>query len=45
MNLILFDKHFETISLDTEDSRVEHIRSVIKIPVGGVFYVGFANAK
>ena len=45
MNLILFDKHFETISLDKEDPRVEHIRTVLKIPVGGVFYVGFANAK
>lgn len=45
MNLILFENHFKTIVLDSGDSRVQHIRSVLKIPVGGVFFVGFSNAS
>ena len=43
MNLILFDKAFETLELPAEDPRAQHIISVLKIKDGGVFYVGFIN--
>ncbi len=43
MNLILFDKAFETLELPAEDPRAQHIISVLKIKEGGVFYIGFIN--
>jgi 16S rRNA (uracil1498-N3)-methyltransferase len=45
MNLILFEKPFETIELSADDHRVQHILTVLKIQEGGVFFVGFINSK
>lgn len=43
MNLILFEDSFEQINLSADDPRTRHILSVLKIELGGVFYVGFIN--
>ena len=43
MNLILFEDSFEQINLSADDPRTRHILSILKIELGGVFYVGFIN--
>ena len=43
MNLILFEDSFEQINLSADDPRTRHILWVLKIELGGVFYVGFIN--
>lgn len=45
MNLILFEDSFEQINLSADDPRTRHILSVLKIELGGVFYVGFVNSE
>lgn len=43
MNLILFDKPFETIRLESSDPRAQHIRKVLRAVVGTLVFVGFEN--
>lgn len=43
MNLILFETPFEQLDLSADDPRTLHILKVLKIELGGVFYVGFIN--
>lgn len=43
MNLILFEAPFEQFNLSAHDPRTRHILSVLKLKLGGVFYVGFIN--
>ena len=45
MNLILFEAPFEQLNLSADDPRTRHILSVLKIKLGGVFYVGFINGQ
>ena len=40
MNIILLESQSELVFLKTEDPRAEHIRSVLRTPVGGELYVG-----
>lgn len=44
VNLILFDKPFETIRLEPGDPRGLHIRKVLRAQVGTKVFVGFVNA-
>ena len=43
MNLILFEKPFETLRLESGDPRVAHIRKVLRAEIGTKVFVGFAN--
>jgi RsmE family RNA methyltransferase len=43
MNLILFDKPFETTRLEADDPRAAHIRKVLRARVGAKVFVGFVN--
>ena len=45
MNLILFEAPFEQIKLSANDPRTRHILMVLKIELGGVFYIGFVNSE
>lgn len=45
MNLILFEAPFEQLNLPADDPRTRHLLSVLKVEVGGVFYVGFVNGE
>lgn len=45
MNLILFETVFQQVQLAAQDPRTKHIRSVLRIEKGGVFYVGFVNGE
>lgn len=44
MNLILFEAPFEHLDLSADDPRTLHILTVLRIKLGGVFYVGFTNS-
>ena len=43
MNLILFDRPFETTRLESKDPRAEHIFKVLRARVGTKVFVGFVN--
>ncbi len=43
MNLILFEKSFETTRLEAKDPRAEHIFKVLRARVGTKVFVGFVN--
>ncbi|MFT5837090.1 MAG: 16S rRNA (uracil1498-N3)-methyltransferase [Candidatus Azotimanducaceae bacterium] len=43
MNLILFDKPFETKRLEGDDPRAQHISKVLRARVGTKVFVGFVN--
>ena len=45
MNLILFKSSFEQFKLSADDPRTRHILTVLKIKLGGVFYIGFINSE
>jgi len=45
MNLILFETVFQQVRLAAEDPRTKHIRLVLGIKKGGVFFVGFINGE
>ena len=45
MNLILFEAPFEQLNLSANDPRTRHILTVLKIRLGGVFYIGFVNSE
>lgn len=45
MNLILFEKPFETIRLEPGDPRGQHIRKVLRVTVGTKVFLGFVNAE
>lgn len=45
MNLILFDKPFETLCIEPGDPRGLHIRKVLRSEVGTKVFVGFVNAE
>ena len=45
MNLILFEAPFEQLKLPANDPRTQHILTVLKIKLGGVFYIGFVNSE
>ena len=45
MNLILFEAPFEQFKLSAKDPRTRHILTVLKIKVGGLFYIGFVNSE
>ena len=45
MNLILFEAPFEQLKLSANDPRTRHILTVLKIELGGVFYIGFVNSE
>lgn len=43
MNLILFDKPFESICLESGDPRGQHIRKVLRAELGTKIFIGFIN--
>ena len=43
MNLILFEKAFESIRLEGADERARHIRKVLRAEIGSLVFVGFVN--
>lgn len=43
MNLILFDKPFETLRLERGDPRAQHICEVLRADVGTRIFIGFIN--
>ena len=45
MNLILFDKPFETLRLEPDDPRGRHIRKVLRAKIGTKVFIGFVNAE
>lgn len=45
MNLILFEKAFETIRLDPGDPKGQHIRKVLRAEIGTKVFLGFVNAE
>ena len=45
MNLILFEASFEQLKLSANDQRTRHILKVLKIELGGFFYIGFVNSE
>ena len=45
MNLILFEAPFEQLNLSANDPRTRHILKILKIKLGGVFYIGFVNSE
>ena len=45
MNLILFEAPFEQLKLSANDLRTRHILTVLKIEIGGIFYIGFVNSE
>ena len=45
MNLILFEAPFEQLKLSANDLRTRHILTVLKIELGGIFYIGFVNSE
>ena len=45
MNLILFEAPFEQLKLSANDPRTCHILTVLKIELGGIFYIGFVNSE
>lgn len=45
MNLILFEKPFETIRLEPGDPKARHIRKVLRAQLGTKVFLGFVNAE
>ena len=43
MNLILFDDAFESVRLEGNDPRAQHLRKVLRAEVGTLVFVGFVN--
>ena len=43
MNLLLFDRPFESLRLEGQDPRAQHLRGVLRAEVGTLVYVGFVN--
>ena len=43
MNLILFDKPFESIRIESTDPRVKHLIKVLRVRVGSKVFIGFVN--
>ena len=43
MNLILFDEAFESVCLEGSDPRAQHLRKVLRVEVGALVFLGFAN--
>lgn len=43
MNLMLFDQAFESVRLEAEDSRAQHIRKVLRAQIGTLVFLGFVN--
>ena len=43
MNLILFDKPFESIRIESTDPRVKHLVKVLRVRVGSKVFIGFVN--
>lgn len=43
MNLILFERPFESVRLDASDERARHLRKVLRAKVGSLVYAGFVN--
>ncbi len=44
MNLILFDKPFETKRLEAKDPRAQHVFKVLRARVGTKVFIGFVNS-
>ena len=45
MNLILFENTFESIWLEREDPRAQHLRKVLRVKVGDTVFLGFVNGS
>ncbi len=43
MNLILFEKQFDSICIEKSDKRALHIRKVLRVEMGATICIGFAN--
>ena len=43
MNLILFDAPFESLRLEGDDPRAQHLRKVLRAELGSLVFVGFVN--
>lgn len=43
MNLLLFDRPFESLRLEGTDERARHIRDVLRVREGSPVFVGFVN--
>jgi RsmE family RNA methyltransferase len=43
MNLMLFDEAFETVRLEGNDPRAQHLRKVLRAEVGTLVFLGFVN--
>ena len=44
MNLLIFEKQFQSIQLAAEDLRAQHLRRILRVKVGDAVCVGFVNA-
>jgi len=44
MNLILFEKPFDTVRLEPGDPKGQHIRKVLRAEIGSKVFIGFVNA-
>lgn len=45
MNLLLFDKSFERVTLPAESEQAKHIRKVLRAEIGTKVFVGFINGS
>jgi RsmE family RNA methyltransferase len=43
MNLMLFDKPFESTRIESTDPRAQHLIKVLRVRVGSKVYIGFVN--
>jgi RsmE family RNA methyltransferase len=43
MNLLLFENPFERICIEKNDARAEHLRTVLRVEVGALVFVGFVG--
>ena len=43
MNLILFENVFESVRLEKEDPRTQHLRKVLKVETGDLVFIGFVD--
>ena len=43
MNLILFEKQFDSICIEKSDTRAQHIRKVLRAELGALICIGFVN--
>ena len=44
MNLLIFEKHFQSIQLAAKDPRAQHLRRILRVKVGDSVCVGFVDA-